>query len=103
MRNKFRGYIKKEGNIYTGFCIDLTLAVQGESYSEVVNKLSNVINDYIEEALTVDSKHKERLLNRKAGLSEYIKYYLIAFISTFKKKHDRYNSIELCYPAISPC
>ena len=103
MKNKFRGYIKKEGNLYSGFCVDLTLAVQGNSYDEVVNKLNAVIVGYVNEALTVDFKHKEQLLNRKAGLSEYIKYYYIAFISRFKKAGSHYNLIKLCNPAISPC
>ncbi|MDA8272378.1 MAG: hypothetical protein M0Z72_01380 [Deltaproteobacteria bacterium] len=93
MRNKFRGYIKKEGNLYMGFCVDLTLAVQGESYDEAVNKLNAVIADYINEALTVDSKYKEQLLNRKAGLAEYIKYYYIAFLSRFKKEPLHCNLI----------
>ena len=103
MKNKFRGYIKKEGDLYSGFCVDLTLAVQGNSYDEVVNKLNAVITDYVNEALTVDFKHKEQLLNRKAGLSEYIKYYYIAFLSRFKKDRGHYNLIKLCNPAISPC
>lgn len=69
-------YRAEDGQWYA-VCLDLCLAVQGEKYSDVKRRLHDQIADYVREAVTVDSKHAEYLLSRKAPLSQFLHYYWI--------------------------
>jgi hypothetical protein len=69
--NKARG-------LWVAVCIDLNLAVQGESYREVRKKLDKQIDDYLQDALVgEDSKYVTQLIPRRAPRKFFLKYYLI--------------------------
>ena len=74
-----RCYAEKEGNIWQAFCLDFTLAAQGDSFEEVKQTLEAMIRDYVTDALVGDDKeHANDLLSRKAPFSEWAKYYWLA-------------------------
>jgi len=72
-----RCYARREGNQWIAICIDLGLAVQGESCDEVKSKLESQINDYVHDALTVDRAHAADLLNRPAPLRYRLEYHTL--------------------------
>ena len=57
----------QEAGLWLAACIDLTLAVQGDSERDARAKLHVQIGQYINEAVTVDAAHAEALLSRRAG------------------------------------
>jgi len=52
-----RCYARRQADLWVAVCIDLGLAVQGDSYGEVKAKLEAQMQDYVREALTVDRAH----------------------------------------------
>jgi len=72
-----RCYARREGDQWVALCIDLGLAVQGESCEEVKTKLEVQINDYVHEALTVDRDHAADLLNRPAPFRYRLEYHAL--------------------------
>lgn len=73
-------YAIKEDNQWGAFCLDLTLAAQGDSFEEAKRKLHSMIREYVYDAVKGDDKeHCDQLLNRSAPWAEWIKYYLLNF------------------------
>jgi len=72
-----RCYARREANQWIAVCIDLGLAVQGDTCADVKARLEAQVNDYVREALTVDRAQAADLLRRKAPLRQRAEYYLI--------------------------
>ena len=70
-------YAERKGDTWQAFCVDLTLAVQGDSPEEVARKLEAQIKDYITDAMGTDKAHVAQLLSRKAPLYYRLKYQFI--------------------------
>jgi len=78
MKNEkiLRCFAVGNNNIYQAFCIDLGLAVQGESFDEVKDKLDAQIHDYVYDAIEgEDKEYRDQLLSRKSPISIRVKYY----------------------------
>lgn len=73
-------YAKPEQDVWIAVCLDLSLATQGDSYTEAKQKLEEQIQFYVEEALQ-DKDYGSQLLTRKAPLTWWLDYYLIALRS----------------------
>ena len=100
-----RGYAVREGSVWTATCLDLTLAAQGDSSEEALQRLTDTVSEYVRQAIGEDHAYKEQLLNRRAPASEYLKYYcikgLIAVLGWFKQKDrgagsDNRKSLTSC-------
>lgn len=78
-----RCFVEKRRNIYQAFCLNLNLAVQGDSVADVKERLESMIGDYLEDAHGVDKAHKEYLLGRRAPLSIFARYYWLRVRSWF--------------------
>ncbi len=78
---KFRCLLQREGDLYLAFCIDLSLAVQGDSAEEVRAKLHDQIHDYLDHIEQVyregDIEGAKQLFNRPAPLSIRMRYYWV--------------------------
>lgn len=73
-----RCYAERKKDYWQAFCIDLCLAVQGESLDEVRKKLHEQVRDYLLDIFEgEDQPYAEQLLNRKAPLSQIAKYHYI--------------------------
>ena len=85
-----RGYAVREGSVWTATCLDLTLAAQGDSSEETLQRLTDTVSEYVRQAIGEDHAYKEQLLNRRAPVTEYLKYYcikgLITVLGWFKQK-----------------
>ncbi|MCG6540206.1 hypothetical protein MCB86_08975 [Pseudomonas sp. KSR10] len=80
---------RKEG-YWQAFCIDLNLAVQGDSRDEVTRKLHAHVYDYLKDIFEgEDRPFAAQLLTRKAPISLRARYYLIAALCHFHRIKDR--------------
>ena len=71
-----RCYANKHDDQWQAFCIDFGLAAQGDSYEEVKAKLSDMIREYLYDALVgEDKEYAEQLLQRKAPFKQTATYY----------------------------
>jgi hypothetical protein len=66
-------------------CLDLNLVVQGDNKNQVIEKLHEVVQSYVAEALGEDSKYFDDLIPRKAPVYFYLWYYLIKVEMFFMK------------------
>ena len=95
-----RCYAEKKGGIWQAFCIDLNLAVQGETHGEVRAKLHRQIGSYLYDALEgEDKEYASQLLSRKASIGFRAKY---AFYKILVKIHKARNGINHIFDEIIP-
>ena len=80
-----RGYVIREGSVWTATCIDLTLAAQGDSPEDALQCLKDTVDEYVRQAIGEDQAFKDQLLNRRAPASEYLKYYCIKILEAVAK------------------
>ncbi|EQB0734018.1 DUF1902 domain-containing protein [Klebsiella oxytoca] len=78
----------QQNGVYVAACLDLSLAAQADTMKEAMSKLDAQIRDYLEEALS-EPEFADQLLNRKAPLSMWIKYWIIAFRIFFDRKQGQ--------------
>jgi hypothetical protein len=71
-----RCYANKREGQWQAFCIDFSLAAQGENFPEVKLKLESMIAEYIYDALAgEDQEYADQLLRRKAPLKQELTYH----------------------------
>jgi predicted RNase H-like HicB family nuclease len=73
-----RCYAENKKEYWQVFCLDLTLAAQGDTFEEAKEKLESMICSYVSEALTEDKDYADQLLSRPAPLNYWAKYYFYA-------------------------
>lgn len=94
-----RCYAEKKESYWQAFCIDLSLAVQGDSFDEVKAKLDSMVVDYIEEALGEDRQHAAYLLTRKSPLRYRLKFEVIRFLNrTIKTMRENFKTFKEVMP-----
>lgn len=77
-----RCYAEKSGNQWQAFCLDLSLAAQGDTFAEVKGKLDAMIFEYVYDALVgEDREYAHQLLFRRAPLRDWLKYYWYRVLS----------------------
>ena len=75
----------QQNGVFVAACLDLSLAAQADTMPESMSKQDAQVRDYLEEAFS-EPAYTKQLLNRKAPLSMWIKYWIIAFRIFFGKK-----------------
>ncbi len=94
-----RCYLEKKDGYWQAFCIDLCLAVQGDSQAEVRRKLHEQVYDYLSDIFEgEDQPYAAQLLKRKAPLSQQIKYHyykLIGHWNGFKNRITFQDALPL--------
>jgi len=69
-------YASHEGECWQAFCLDFALAAQADTLPEAKAKLEEMIKEYVYDALIgEDKEYSEQLINRKAPLLEWLKFY----------------------------
>lgn len=66
MSRPFRCFAHGGPSGWEAICVDLDLAVQGESFDQVKALLDEAVHEYIESARHEPAETRDRLLNRKA-------------------------------------
>lgn len=71
-----RCYAKRDGDLWVAFCLDFSLGAQANSLEEAKQKLDEQIREYVYDALAgEDREHAEYLLNRRAPLAYWLRYW----------------------------
>ena len=75
---RLRCYAEQQApEVWVAVCIDLCLAAQGETFLwRGARQTQCQMDQYVEEAFTVDREYFDQLIPRKAPLRQRIKYYL---------------------------
>lgn len=69
-------FAEKKDDNWQAICLDFCLAAQGESFNDVKIKLEAMICAYVNDALIgEDREYAEQLLNRRAPMRDWLKYY----------------------------
>lgn len=71
---------------WVAMCIDLDLAVQADTAAQARKKLREQMVSYVEDALSVDADHAAYLLNRRAPLRYFARYYFYKLLNHAKKR-----------------
>ena len=72
-----RCYARPEGDHYIGHCLELDLAVQGNSLLAVRRKMEECLQSYLE---SLDPKNVRDLFPRRAPLVVWLDYYRVLFL-----------------------
>lgn len=87
----------KQDGVFVAICLDLSLAAQADTLHEAKDKLEEQIHSFVEEAIAEPQYAKALLLERKAPLSLWLKYWYIAGLMFFSRKQERASLfIEPC-------
>jgi hypothetical protein len=81
-------YAEYKNGQWNVYCLDFTLAAQADTFSEAKAKIEAMIYEYVYDATVGEHKdYADQLLNRRAPLTEWLKYYLLVF--RFKFTHTK--------------
>lgn len=73
-----RCYGCKRSDKWFGVCLDLNLAAESSSLKDLKTKLKSMIYSYLETVLDTEDKESiPYLLQRKAPVADWLRYYLI--------------------------
>jgi len=78
-----------QDGVYVAACLDLSLAAQADSMKEAMDKLEQQIDALFDEVKAEPQYAKDLLLNRKAPLSLWAKYWSIGLKMLFSKKSGK--------------
>lgn len=99
-----RCLLEQREGYWQAFCLDLNLAVQGDSEEEVRTKLHSQIFEYVHDALVgEDQKYADQLLNRKAPMSIMAKYYFYMIRERFHHARNGVNKLFTEVMPLKPC
>lgn len=97
---RLRCYAEKVGDQWQAFCLDLSLAAQGDTFSEVKDKLDAMVAEYIYDALAGDDRdYAEQLLARRAPLRDWLKYYWYLLLSRAGAIHEEARRLFILEPS----
>lgn len=85
----------QQNGVFVAACLDLSLAAQADTMREAMDKLDAQIKDYIAEAFA-EPQYAKQLLNRKAPISMWFKYWVIAFQVFVRKRDQAKLFVEPC-------
>lgn len=85
----------RQDGVYVAACLDLSLAAQADTMQDALCKLDEQIKDYVAEALS-EPEYADKLLNRKAPLSMWLKYWVVAFQIFSRSKREARLFQEPC-------
>jgi hypothetical protein len=73
---------EKQGDQWQALCLDLCLAAQADTMDEARDKLEAMIADFVLEATDgPDKDYADQLLNRRAPLKYWLRYYAYLALS----------------------
>jgi hypothetical protein len=70
----FSCYAHGKASSWEAICVDLDIAVQGQTFTEVFDLLNEAISTYVEDAMNEDRETAIRLLHRRAPFSVRMSY-----------------------------
>jgi len=99
----YRFYAEGRGDRWEAICLDLDVAVQGESFEEVYNSILDAVPAYIESLSDLPEADQARLLDRRSPLSLRFRFVWLAVLALFRSKNsnslDGRHEFMMAYPA----
>lgn len=94
IERRFLCFAHGRDSAWEAICLDLDLAVQGSSFDEVRELLSESISTYLQDALKEDERNATRLLNRRAPLGVRLRYLFgwIVHVLKDRRQQDEYQA-----------
>ena len=83
-------YAEGRGSCWEAFCVDLDIAVQGQSFNEVYQLLNEAIEEYVEYVLNLPEHEQKRFLRRRMPFFERLKIRLKLLFSTRNRSSDEH-------------
>ncbi|MGH8490532.1 MAG: DUF1902 domain-containing protein [Gammaproteobacteria bacterium] len=98
-----RCYAERVGNQWQAFCLDLSLAAQGDTFIEVKEKLEAMVAEYVYDALAgEDREYAEQLLARRAPPRDWLKYYWYRVLSRAGAIHEEARRLFISLVPLEP-
>lgn len=99
-----RCYGEHKDNQWSVVCIDLCLAAQADTLNEAKEKLNSMMVEYIDDCLNgEDQEYAYDLLNRKAPLEQFAKYYWFKVLISFGRIKNDLAEIFINPIHFKPC
>lgn len=76
-------YAEGRDGDWEAICLDLDIAVQGESFAQVYQELNKAIDLYLESVRNLPEAERRHLMTRKAPMSVRLKFLWLAIRSVF--------------------
>lgn len=95
MKKVFRCFAYGRDREYQAFCLNLDIAVQGKSLSDVRHSLHDAISLYLEAVHEAPAEDRIRLLNRSAPVSRWLTYYAVALRSLLRSKDKHHKFFKM--------
>jgi len=78
---KIHCYAQKEApDLWVALCLDFDLVAQGETFAAARMALDAMVNEYVEDAATIDREFADSLLTRRAPLRYWLRFYWLALV-----------------------
>lgn len=88
---------------WEAICLDFDIAVQGNSFDDVLGRLESAVNSYVEDALAEPPDVARKLLTRRAPLSVRVRLvgsYLLHVVRSWRRRDgDCQAGFDLPCPA----
>jgi hypothetical protein len=102
MRESLFCVARGRNGAWEAFCLDLDLAVQGNSFDDVKNQIERAVVGYVESALMEAEPTRSQLLNRRAPffvrLTWGVRFFLAAVLRR-SREHDATVGFPVSCPA----
>lgn len=93
MSRVLRCYAEGRGDEWEAICLDLDIAVQGESFEDVYHSLNEAIALYLQSVAALPKADQPRLLYRPAPLGIRLQFLMRVLRDAFRK-HDDDNHFQ---------
>jgi predicted RNase H-like HicB family nuclease len=84
-------YAQGDEEGWEAICLDLDVAVQGDTFSDVYRALNDAIALYVESLADVPALERERLLHRSAPITVRLKFLAYALRALFLGRAPGYH------------
>ncbi|ROO32801.1 type II toxin-antitoxin system HicB family antitoxin [Salinisphaera japonica] len=95
---QLRCYAEGQSGDWQAICLDLDIAVQGETFDQVNSELREAITLFLEEVKECSQADQKRLLRRRAPLRMRLKYAWL-LLKNNSDDNDKSERHEFSYPA----
>ena len=101
MARALRCYAEGREGDWEAICLDLDIAVQGQSFDEVFRSLTEAIEVYLESVSALPESERARLSNRPAPLSVRTKFLRYVVRSYFADGDDGQYRHQFTLPCVA--
>lgn len=85
VRKALMCYAEGRDGDWEAFCLDLNIAVQGDTFEEVFHALNDAVALYLETVMELPEEDRRRLLDRPAPLSLRLRFLAQAARAVFRR------------------